>query len=277
LSFKVGSGSQIFFWHDKWHPTGYLMDCFGSHAVHDSRIPLDAEVSKIIKGGDWYWPFAWSNTIVEIQSRLPEILIGGEDLAVWHSSNGAYSCAATWDQLRVKLPVFAWWKLVWHPLAIPRHSFFLWLFFREAIVTKYQMSSWRYTGNVLCLFCHVCHESQEHIFFFFFFFFQCGFSLRIWRTLMSACLFTDIPSKWEKVMTWSIATLQGKGLQASLGKLCLGACIYHLWQQRNALVHNNNLRTEVAMVKQITWEVCIRILAKGSFKNLDKCIELVIS
>jgi hypothetical protein len=137
LSFKVGGGSQIFFWHDKWHPIGYLLDCFGSRAVHDSGIPLDAKVSKIIKGGDWYWSFARFNTIVDIQSRLPEILIGGEDLAVWHSPNGAYSCAATWDQLRVKLPVVAWWKLVWHLLAIPRHSFFLWLVIREAIVTKY--------------------------------------------------------------------------------------------------------------------------------------------
>jgi len=77
LSFKVGSGSQIFFWHDKWHPTGYLLDCFGFCAVHDSSIPLDAKV-------------------------------GGEDLAVWHSPNGAYFCAATWDQLRVKLLVVAW-------------------------------------------------------------------------------------------------------------------------------------------------------------------------
>jgi hypothetical protein len=68
---------------------------------------------------------------------------------------------------------------------------------------------------------------------------------------MYACLFTDIPSEWEKVMTWSIATLWGKCLQASLGKLCLSAYIYYLWQQRNALVHNSNLRTEETMVKQI--------------------------
>jgi hypothetical protein len=99
LTFKVGSGSQIFFRYDKWHPTGYLLDCFGSRAVHDSCIPLDAKVSKIIKGGDWYWSFARSNSIVEIQCRLPKIIIGDADLAVWHSPNSAYSCAATWDQL----------------------------------------------------------------------------------------------------------------------------------------------------------------------------------
>jgi hypothetical protein len=93
---------------------------------------------------------------------------------------------------------------------------------------------------------------------------------------MSACLFTDIPSEWEKVITYSIATLQGKGLHANLCKLCLGACIYHLWQQINALVHNNNLNTEETMVKQIKWKVRTQILVKG-FKNLDKCLELVIS
>jgi len=39
--------------------------------------------------------------------------------------------------------------------------------------------------------------------------------------------------------------------KASLGKLCLGACIYHLWQQRNALVHSSNLRTEETLIKHL--------------------------
>jgi hypothetical protein len=29
---------------------------------------------------------------------------------------------------------------------------------------------------------------------------------------MSACLFTEVPSDWEKVVTWCIAKLRGKGL-----------------------------------------------------------------
>jgi hypothetical protein len=45
----------------------------------------------------------------------------------------------------------------------------------------------------------------------------------------------------------------------------------------NAFVHNNNLSFEEAIVKQITSEVRTWILAKGSFKNLDKCMDLVIS
>jgi hypothetical protein len=65
-------------------------------------------------------------------------------------------------------------------------------------------------------------------------------------------------------------------LQASLDKLCLGACVCHLWQQRNALLHINNLKTEEAIVKQIKWEVRTRILAMGSFKNIEKHFMLAI-
>jgi hypothetical protein len=66
MRFKVGNGFQIFFWHDKWHPASCMLDCYGSRAVHDSGIPFDAKLSTIIKGGDWFWPFVWSNSIVEI-------------------------------------------------------------------------------------------------------------------------------------------------------------------------------------------------------------------
>jgi hypothetical protein len=40
LSFKVGSGSQIFFWHDKWHPTGYLLDCLAPVQCMTQVFPL---------------------------------------------------------------------------------------------------------------------------------------------------------------------------------------------------------------------------------------------
>jgi hypothetical protein len=90
----------------------------------------------------WFWPYARSDSIVEIQSWLPEVMLGDVDLPVWSSNNGVYSCASTWDHLRRKKPTIDWWKLVWNSLSIPRHSIFLWLVFKEAIVTKVRMCSW---------------------------------------------------------------------------------------------------------------------------------------
>jgi hypothetical protein len=95
--------------------------------------------------------------------------------------------ATTWDHLRIKQPIAEWWKLVWFFLANPRHSFILWLVFKDALVIKHRMCRWGYVGSFLCVFCDACHESPEHLFF------QCSFNRRIWRTLMVDCSFFDFP------------------------------------------------------------------------------------
>jgi len=88
-------------------------------------------------------------------------------------------------------------------------------------------------------------ESRNHLFF------HCSFSRRIWIALMNDCSCIDPPSDWESVVDWCVAVLHGKSLKSSLGKLCFGACVYHLWKQRNALLLGNTPKTEEALVAQI--------------------------
>lgn len=102
---------------------------------------------------------------MEIQSKLLGIQIGGKDNPLWLSKKGTFSCAETWDKLRVKLPEVSWWKLVWFSLAIPKHFFLCWLACRDALVTKQKMVCWGYTGDVNRLFCHGGMESRDHLFF----------------------------------------------------------------------------------------------------------------
>jgi hypothetical protein len=100
LSFKVGDDRKIFLWFDSWHLAGYLLDWYGYRTVYDAGRDIGPKLSSIIRNGEWYWPSARSDNLVEIQSRLPEVVIGGDDLPVWKGSKGVYSCAETWDQLR---------------------------------------------------------------------------------------------------------------------------------------------------------------------------------
>jgi len=233
IQFKVGNGSRIFLWFDQWHPFGYLLDNFGHRVVYDAGFPVGAKLSTIIRNGSWFWPYACSDTIVAIQSKLADVLIGNTDLPVWKSSNGIYSYSATWELLREKYPTVVW--------SIPRHSFILWLVFQNALVTKQRMCSWGFTEPSNCLFCHGCIESRDHLFF------LCGFSQRIWFALMNACGYYDPPLDWDSVVVWSAARLKGKSLKSCLAKLCLGACIYHLWKQRNALLYGITPKTEEAI------------------------------
>jgi hypothetical protein len=92
---------------------------------------------------------------------------------------------------------------------------------------------------------------------------------------MAACLFEDPPLFWEDVVVWSINMLQGTNLKACLGRLCLGAVIYHIWRHRNDIQHGNTPKSEEAIVANIMWEIRSTMLAKGKFKNLSKHLALV--
>jgi hypothetical protein len=166
LSFKVGDGGRYFcglmFGIQQ---VVFLTSMDTELYVYDAGRSIGHMLSTIIREGEWFRPRARSNHLVEIQSRLPKISIGNEDLPVWRSTSSSYSCAQTWEHLRIKLHVVEWHKFVWFALAIPKHAFILWLVFRNALITKEKMYLWGYEGSSLCLFCHACQENGDHIFF----------------------------------------------------------------------------------------------------------------
>jgi hypothetical protein len=61
-------------------------------------------VSVVISNNNWAWPPARLDELVEIQCKLSDIAIGGEDVPIWKSKNDVYSCFETWDCLRSKNP-----------------------------------------------------------------------------------------------------------------------------------------------------------------------------
>jgi hypothetical protein len=240
----------------------YLLEIFGHRIVHDSGFPLRSKLEVAIKNGEWNWPPTRSDILVVIQSQLFEVELGDTDLAVWNAKHGQYTCADAWDKLREVHPAVGWWELVWFPSSIPKHSFFLWLVFQNALVTKERMCGWCYTGCTLCLLCRGAQENREH------FFFRCRFSSRIWINIMSECSIPNAPLDWDAIEAWGLKVLRGKGVRATLGRLCLGSTVYNIWKQMNALLHNSSPKIEESLMDCIRWEVRSRV-ANGQFKDLD--------
>jgi hypothetical protein len=149
-----------------------------------------------------------------------------------------------------------WYGVVWFSAAIPKHAFFIWLAFQDAITTRENMCRWGYTGDILYLFCRFKQESLAHLFF------ECSFSRRIWRSIMADCKVLDPPDDWDLIVKWSSAGMKGKNLHSTARKLCFAATVYNLWMQRNCLVHDRNPKTEEALLSKIRWEVKSRILYK---------------
>ncbi|XP_062162012.1 uncharacterized mitochondrial protein AtMg00310-like [Alnus glutinosa] len=97
LKFKVGDGNRIFLWLDDWQLDGCLLDKYGYRVVYDAGSSIDAKLSTIICNGEWYWPYARSDRIDDIQSKLLEVEIGNSDFPIWRRKKGRYTCAETWD------------------------------------------------------------------------------------------------------------------------------------------------------------------------------------
>jgi hypothetical protein len=170
IRFKVGDGSRVFLWLDHWHPAGYLLDRYGYRIVYDCGCSLNTKLATVIKNENWFWASARFDTLVDIQSQLHEVALGYTDEPVWGSINEKYTCADTWGKLRVSFLVVNWWKMVWFPMAILKHTFIIWLVFHNALVTKQKMCCWGYNKNSLCLFCYSAQESIKHLLF------RCSFS-----------------------------------------------------------------------------------------------------
>jgi hypothetical protein len=140
--------------------------------------------------------------------------------------------------------------------------------FRDAIVTKEKMCGWGFVGNSLCLFFHSRQESSAHLYF------KCSFSRRIWKAIMAKCLVDDPQDDWDLVVQWSIEIMPGKSLKSSIYRLYLGAVVYRLWLQRNALLHGKTPKTEEVILAQVKWEVRMRLLAKFSSNSNVKNLVL---
>ena len=111
--------------------------------------------------------------------------------ALWASSH-KFTCAGTWEEIRVKGQVGPWWKLVWSEINIRRNSFIGWLTMRNNLPNKERMIKWGYNDNSLRVL--ICN-------------------LAWWAT------------------------------------------VYHIWQQRNDVIHSSRIRSDKQIVKDIMRDV----------------------
>ena len=192
LSYEIGDGSSIFIWHDCWHPNGVLYQLYGHQIVLDAASSLCAKVSSVFQNKEWCCRPARFDDLVEVQSKLSLFHLRESDRVIWNlNSSGKFTIADTWQHLRMKQTEVQWWKLLWFPTTIPKHSFIGCLAIKNRLTTKNRLLQWGIGVDPLCKFCIHQMEDREHLFF------QCSFTNRIWKVIMALCLVSDAPVDWN--------------------------------------------------------------------------------
>ena len=147
---------------------------------------LEDKESSVLQNGQWCWRAARSKDLVHIKSQLHAMEIGELDQAVWiYSKKGLYSCAKTWEFIRLKCLKVSSWRVIWHYFSIPKHAFILWLAANDRLPTGENLTKWGLMGDNLCVFCRSCIEGEDHLFF------LCSFSHWLWRQILNLRLISD--------------------------------------------------------------------------------------
>ena len=120
---------------------------------------------------------------------------------------------------------------------------------------------WLYGATLVtaCVFCRSCYEDRFNLLF------ECPITRRICGNVL------DASYKWDNLVVWGLGNLKGKSLRVLLCKLAWWSSVYHLWLQRNAVVHASTVRSEEQLLKNIRKDVKVRLERKGKFhkKALD--------
>ncbi|XP_020881671.1 uncharacterized protein LOC110228436, partial [Arabidopsis lyrata subsp. lyrata] len=202
------------------------------------RIPLLSSVADAFANYSARIPRLCSPQIVAVHDLLSTVHLTDDeedhDLYSWLGRDSnliKFPTAETWDSLRLKAPAKAWSSSVWYKGATPKHAFNMWLAQLDRLPTRDRLISWGMPISPACCICSQFAESRDHLFL------RCVFSEQIWKLILlrlnlSPCTFYT----WSSLLVWT--RLSSTTAPTVLRKLVAQAAIYHIWKQRNNLLHN---------------------------------------
>ena len=121
--------------------------------------------------------------------------------------------------------------MVWFKGAIPKLGFTMWVANYDRLPTRARLAGWGMLISPKCGFCSRCDETRDHLML------ACEYSHEVWKEVLLRCQSpSTLLTNWSELLSW-IRSSPGKKLTL-LRKLASQSRVFHLWKQRNNLMHN---------------------------------------
>lgn len=169
LKWVVGSGTNIHFWSDAWvGELGPLANLATCPIFYEEREITVREMCK--DNGEWNWGMFEGKLPTSVLIQIASIhLPSGEegvDTVYWNrSSNGDFTIRSAYQQLSgfTGNSEEQVWKAVWSWGGPKKIKMFLWLCFREKLLTNVERRRRHLTDFVMCQRCQRSDESITHV------------------------------------------------------------------------------------------------------------------
>ena len=161
-------------------PLGYFlkirfnMDSLDTHAyILKGRSLWQISSSQC---SSWNW-----RKLLQLRSLAYRFVEMKNGIEVWKFPGSRYSTAQIWKEIRPRKEKVDWHRLVWTPMAIPKHIIIDWMAILNRLPTMDRLKGWGIELNGTCRLCQQEQESRDHLFF------DCFFSQHIWRNISQLC------------------------------------------------------------------------------------------
>ncbi|XP_048611388.1 uncharacterized protein LOC125585772 [Brassica napus] len=170
--------------------------------------------------------------------------------------------STTWDMLRRREDTKSWVDVVWFKGAIPKLSFNMWIANYDKLPTRSRLAAWGLPISANYPFCSNYEETRDHLLL------SCQYSKAIWTEIFIRCDPPQSPlANWSELLSW-IRTAPSSRLTL-LRKLATQTAVYHMWKQRNNVVHNHISLSTANVFRAIDRELRNIISARRHMKGFD--------
>ncbi|GKV36371.1 hypothetical protein SLEP1_g44512 [Rubroshorea leprosula] len=246
---KVGCGSRLGFWREKWVGDKSLRDlCPRLYALTANKEGLVSDMGKW-DGDRWQWNMAWRRGRMGREKDEEVVLWGAvecvhfqkgrEDVWTWvHDPGGKYSVRIAYEflspeecHLDSQLCRLIWCRLV--PLKV---SFFGWRLCLDRLPTKWNLQKrgvlLQQEGS-LCGLCHEVVEEVNHLFC------TCREAWLVWVNVLNWWGFETVMLNTVRGMAEFFLVDMGRIIGKELGACVFLVAAWYLWYWRNACVFQN--------------------------------------
>ncbi|XP_043689330.1 uncharacterized protein LOC122640247 [Telopea speciosissima] len=263
LVWKIGDGSSINIWEDRWIPS------LPNFKLQSSK-PSDCSLSVV---GDLIEPISqtWRSDLlnlilqpaeVKAISQIPLSLFVGEDKQCWATSkNGYFSVKLAYCMLARKEEEASWakasssrsrswehiddsvWNRIWSIHTMPKVRSFLWRATNEALATGFSLHARQVRADPSCGRCGAPSESGDHILF------DSPFARSVW---FGSPLQFSPPSVDLRLVDWlkGWETWFRQDKKVAHDSLSKASFIYwYLWRARNDLIFSGKERTPLEVIQ----------------------------
>jgi hypothetical protein len=250
---RVGNGSQIRIWKDRWIPKPTTFRIQSTPRVLDEEATVDNLIDKDTK---WWDPVVLGNLFekeeVQMIQSIPLSNTNQRDMLIWRgTANGLFSVKSAYyiqqELLATSLAVSTsgagkqgCWKDIW-ALPVPNvEKNFMWRACHDLLPTRVNLFRRKVITDPSCLFCGAAAETGFHVLW------DCPSAKDVWSM---ACGVLQ-KSSYLALIFYKL----WKGFSANVGRrtaLLFVGIARRIWMRRNEVLHGGSFTHPSVIIQQV--------------------------